>query len=76
MYVYEICWLFVVSVDVSDHYGVCVIFEVKHDSSPKSIPFSDHSEANAEHYAANIHNEILYCSPPNSNPNENAKFIV
>ena len=54
----------------SDHYAVYVIFNVEHDNLPRSIRFRDYSETDVEQVVANIDNEFLYCSPPNSNPNE------
>ena len=67
---------YVVSPALSDHYAVCVIFRVKHNSTPKSIRFREYIGANAERFAAKFDSVFLYLSPLNSNPNEDAEYIV
>ena len=52
---------------LSDHYDICVIFKMKHDSPPKTILFRDFSDVNRERFAENIDAEFLPCSPPVSN---------
>ena len=44
--------------------------------APKPIRFRDNSEANTVFFAAKIDNEFLFYFPPNSNPNEDAEYIV
>ena len=56
---------------LSYQYAVCVIFEVKHDSLPKTIRFRDYSEANAEHFATVIDNDFFLLLP-----NEHAEYKV
>ena len=67
---------YVVSPALCDHYAVCVIFKVKHDSPPKTIRFRDFGDINTERFAENIDAEFLLCSPPVSNPNEYAEYMV
>ena len=59
---------YVVSLAPSDHYAVCVIFKIKHDSPPKTNCFRDFNDVNKERFAENIDDEFLLCSPPVSNP--------
>ena len=55
---------------------MCVIFKVKHVSPPKSICFRDYGETNAQNVAATFDNDLICCTLPNSNPNEDADYTV
>ena len=67
---------YVVSPALSDHYAVCIIFKINYDSPPKTTRFRDFSDVNSEGFAENIDVEFLLCSPPVSNPNEYAEYVV
>ena len=67
---------YVVFPALSDHYAVCVIFKVEHDSPPKTIRFPYFSDVNTEHFAENIEAEFHLCLPPVMNPNEYAEQLV
>ena len=67
---------YVVSPALFELCAVCVIFRVKQDSPPKSIRFREYIGANAERFAAKFDSVFLYLSPLNSNPNEDAEYIV
>ena len=67
---------YVVSPAVPDHYAICAIFRIIHDSPPKSVRFRDFSEGNAELFTLNKEIEFISRSPPHSNPNEYGDYLV
>ena len=67
---------YVVSSTLSERYVVQLFFKVKQRIPPKSIPFKHHIETIAKRFVVNIDYEFLCCCPSNSNPNENAEYIV
>ena len=67
---------YAVSPALSDHYAVCVIFKVKHDSPPKIVCFRDFSDIiNTVCFAENVDAEFLLFSIHVSNPIEYAEYM-